>query len=86
MYRISFKPSFIRQYNKLEEDLKIEVLDKIELLKNKANHRKIKVHRLHGRLSGNWSFSINYKIRVVFEFISKEEIVVLAIGDHAVYQ
>ena len=86
MYRISFKSSFIRKFNKSEKDLEEEILDKIALLKNKTNHQKLKVHRLHGRLSGKWSFSVNYKIRIVFKFISKEEIVLLAIGDHAIYR
>lgn len=86
MYLISFKPSFIKQVKELDNELRQEVLEKIELLKNKTNHRVLKVHKLHGRLSGYFSFSINYRIRAVFQFESKNEIVLLDIGDHDIYK
>lgn len=86
MIEISFKPSFVRQVKLLEEDLFEEVIEKIEFFKYKKNHSSLKVHKLHGKLSGCWSFSVNYKIRVVFQYLSKTEIVLLAVGDHDVYK
>lgn len=85
MFEISFKPSFIRHFKQLEKDLREEVEEKIELLKNKENHKTLKVHKLHGNLSGAWSFSVNYKIRIVFEYEKGSEITLLAIGSHEVY-
>lgn len=86
MYKIFYKPSFIKQYDKLEEGLKEEVREKIELLRNKENHQKLKAHKLHGDLSGRWSFSVTYKIRIVFVFNKGKELDLLAIGDHDVYK
>ena len=83
--KVSFKPIFIRQYNKLHPAFQEEVLEKIELLKDKGNHKHLKVHNLHGRLAGRYSFSVNYKTRIVFAYLSKQEIALLAIGDHEVY-
>lgn len=85
MIQVSFKPSFIRQMNKLEKDLIDEVLYKIDILKNSNDYTTLKIHKLHGRMKDKWSFSVNYKIRIVFEYESKKEIVLLAIGDHDVY-
>ncbi|MDP2788428.1 MAG: type II toxin-antitoxin system mRNA interferase toxin, RelE/StbE family [bacterium] len=85
MIQISFKPSFVRGMNKLEKNLIDEVLYKIDILKNSPKNPELKIHKLHGRLKDCWSFSVNYKIRVVFEYESKNEIVLLAIGDHSVY-
>ena len=82
---IGYKATFIRQFNKLESALQEEILEKIELFKNAKNHKQLKVHKLRGPLSGRYSFSVNYKIRIVFSYISKKEVAVLAIGDHAVY-
>ena len=86
MYRVSFRSSFVRQYGNLEEALQEEILEKIELLKDKDNHKRLKVHKLHGYLSKYWSFSVNYKIRIVFYFESRTEIVLSLIGDHDIYK
>ena len=86
MIAISFKPSFIRSVNKLEKALCDEVIEKIELLKDVKNHKSLKVHKLHGRLSGCFSFSVNYKVRIVFQYESKNEVVLLDIDDHDIYK
>jgi mRNA-degrading endonuclease YafQ of YafQ-DinJ toxin-antitoxin module len=86
MLELNFKPSFVREFNLLETDLADEVVEKIELFKDRANHKALKVHKLHGRLSDYFSFSVNYKIRIVFQFISDKEAVLLAIGDHDIYR
>ena len=85
MIQVSFKPSFIKQMNKLEYDLVEETLYKIDILKNSNNLTSLKIHKLHGRMKDKWSFSVNYKIRIVFKYESKKEIVLLAIGDHDLY-
>lgn len=86
MIDISYTPSFIKQYNSLEKDLQDEVVDKIELFKKTKNHKQLKVHKLKGKLKGRYSFSVNYNIRIVFNYLSKKEVVFLAIGDHDVYK
>ncbi len=83
---ISYKVTFIRQYNKLEKDLQAEVLEKIELFKNKENHKSLQVHKLHGYLKHNYSFYVNYKFRIVFIWEGKDKIILLAIGDHDLYK
>lgn len=83
---ISYKPTFIRQYNKLNEDLQREVLEKIELFKNKENHILLKVHKLHGKFKENFSFSVNYKFRIVFIWEESGRAILVAIGDHDVYK
>lgn len=86
MFRISVTPNFQRQFSKQEVELKEEILEKLDLLKNKSNHQTLKVHKLKGRLSGRYSFSVNYRIRIIFNFLDKDEIVLLAVGDHDVYK
>ncbi len=86
MLHIYYKPQFIRQLKKLSSPAQDEVIEKIEILKNKKNHKVLKVHRLHGKLKGTLSFSVNYKDRVIFEYVSKNEITLLVIGDHDVYR
>ena len=82
--KIGYKATFIRQFNKLEVALQEEVLGKLGLLRDVKNHKQLKVQKLNGPLSGRYSFSVNYKTRIVFS-MRREEITLLAIGDHAVY-
>ena len=75
--QIFYKPSFIKEMHKLEKSLFDEVLYKIDVLKNSKDLSSLKIHKLHGQLKDKWSLSVNYKIRVVFEYQSKQKIVLL---------
>ena len=83
--KIVYIPVFMRQFAKLHPEFQKEVSEKIELLKDKDNHKRLKVHKLHGRLKNRYRFSVDYQTRIVFTYISKQEIALLAIGDHKVY-
>ena len=88
MIQVSFKPSFIKQMNGFEKELADEAVEKIELFKNPKNHQILKVHKLHGRLASCFSFSVDYRIRIVFQYTSrkKNEAVLLVIDDHDAYR
>jgi mRNA-degrading endonuclease YafQ of YafQ-DinJ toxin-antitoxin module len=84
--RVFYTPSFVRQFNTLEVPLQEEVIEKIDLFQDSKNHASLRVHKLHGRLKGRFSFSVNYKIRIVFMRLPKNDVALLAIGDHKVYE
>lgn len=86
MTEVHFKPTFIKQFKKLESALQEEAFEKIELFRDAKNHKQLKVHKLNGVLSGRYSFSVNYKTRIVFTYLSKIEAVLLSIGDYEVYK
>ena len=76
---------FQRLFRKLHPDLQEEVLEKVERLKDPANHQSLKVHKLHGRLKDRYGFSVNYKIRVIFSYPKKSEALLLHVGNNDVY-
>ena len=82
---INYKPSFIREFKKLSVEIQEEAFERISLFRDVGNHKKLKVHKLKGRLANFYSFSITYSHRIVFSYESKTEIVFVAIGDHGVY-
>lgn len=86
MIQLQYTPKFLRQMSKLEPDLQKEAFSKVELSKNKNNHRMLDVHKLKGKLLGSCAFSVNYKYRIVFDYLSQNEAVLLVIGDHDVYK
>lgn len=83
---IHFKPSFVREFKKLPAEIQEEAFERIGLFKVIENHKKLKVHKLKGRLSDFYSFSVTYSHRIVFSYESKTEVVFLAIGDHDIYK
>lgn len=85
MIAIEYAPAFLRQLNKLSAELQDDAQEKIALFKNRSNHRRLEVHKLKGELAGKWSFSVNYRDRIVFKWLSDNEVGLLAIGDHTIY-
>ena len=83
MIDIIYAPSFIRRYKKLNPHLKEEVKEKIELFRNTENHKTLKVHKLSGILENTFSFTVNYKVRIIFEYgKDNDEVNLLLVGDH----
>lgn len=63
-----------------------EITDKVTEFKNFGNHQKLKVHKLHGKMKDVYSFSVNYKYRILFKYSDKNTVVLLTLGDHQIYQ
>lgn len=82
---VSFTRAFFKRLNKYEKEFRESIFEKIEEFKNQKNHEHLKVHKLHGKFSKFYSFSVDYKTRIVFEYVSKTEVALLSIGDHDIY-
>jgi plasmid maintenance system killer protein len=83
---VSFTPQFRRQFKKLSRPLQEEALEKIEAFKRVERHAHLRVHALRGAMAGRFSFSVNYRYRIVFMWETRgKSAILLAIGDHAVY-
>ena len=86
MINIIYAPVFVKKFNKLDKNFQDEVIEKIDMFKNKDNHILLKVHKLHGVLKDKYSFSIDYNTRIIFEWNDKKEALFYSIGDHDVYK
>jgi plasmid maintenance system killer protein len=83
---VKYKPIFVRQFKRLEPLLQKETLEKIERFRDFQNHKALHGYKLKGQLAGFYSFSVNYKYRIVFLYESKEGVALFTIGDHDVYK
>jgi len=86
MIEIIYAPIFVRNFKKLNDNLKEEILEKIEMFKSISNHKLLKVHKLNGKHKDCYSFSINYTYRIIFQYQNKNQVALLAIGDHDIYK
>lgn len=85
---VCYSPTFVKMFKVLPDALQEEVVEKIKLFKNPIHHKSLKFHKLSGRLKDRYSFSVNYKTRIVFCYLATKPRLayLLAVGDHAVYE
>jgi addiction module RelE/StbE family toxin len=61
------------------------IQDTLILLSDDAFHPSLKTHKLKGALSGAWACSVEYDLRIIFEFVQhegEEAILLEAVGTH----
>lgn len=83
---VSLAPQFMRRFKKLDPQLKTEAREKISLFATDPQNPLLHAHALTGRLKGLYSFSVNYKTRVIYQPLNDTEVVLLAIGSHDIYK
>lgn len=89
MIEIEYAEYFLRKYHKIkkrDKALAIKIKEKIQLLRDQNNHKALEVHKLKQPYKDLYSFSVDYKIRIIFEYGKNKEIVILlTVGGHSDY-
>ena len=85
MLRIVYTPSFVRTFDDLPSALQEETREKIALFQENPRHPSLKAHKLKGKLRKYWSFSVNYKYRILYEYDAKSTVALLTVGSHDIY-
>lgn len=83
--KIIYSPKFAREYKKLPEKIKRLAERREIIFRENPSHANLETHKLRGRLKSFWSFSIDHKYRIIFEFGDKGIIYFHSVGDHSVY-
>lgn len=86
MLRIGYRPGFLRAFDKLPPSLQEEVEERIAFFEKNPRHPSLRVHKLKGRLRDRWSFSVNYQYRIIFIYENKNTALLLAVGNHSIYE
>lgn len=84
--RIYYSPKFEREYRKLPREIKLSAEKREGIFRKNPFDPKLDTHKLHGHLKDYWSFSVDGKYRIIFEFVEKDTIWLYSIGDHSIYQ
>lgn len=86
MIEVNYSKKFLKMFKVLDADLQDRTEEKIAQFKNIKKHKALEVHKLKGNLKGLYSFSIDRKHRILFEYMdSKNEVALLTIGGHDTY-
>mgnify|MGYP001611951755 CR=1 FL=1 len=86
MMQIIYSPKFLRQYRKLERDIRHHAEAKEHIFRGNPFDERLNTHKLHGRLSDLWAFSVTTKFRIAFEFGKNQSVTFHTIGDHDIYE
>lgn len=84
--KIVYTSIFFRKFNKLPKVLQDDVREKITLFAENPRNPSLRAHKLKGQLRGYFSFSVNYKYRIVYEYDDAHTVALLTVGDHSVYE
>lgn len=90
MITLNWSSSYKRAFNKItkkDPHLKDRILFAMNLLQQESFQPKLKTHKLKGILDGSWACSVDYDLRIVFDFIKNQvtgetEILLINIGTH----
>jgi mRNA-degrading endonuclease YafQ of YafQ-DinJ toxin-antitoxin module len=82
---IFYTSRFGREAKKIPRKLREAVEDRVALFKKDPFDPRLKTPKLTGNLKEFWSFSIDFRFRIIFEFVKADKILFHSIGDHAIY-
>lgn len=84
--KIHITSDFDKSFKNLPQYLQSLAIKKDKWFRSNAFDSRLKTHKLKGKLKGFWSYSINYQYRILFRFVSHNEVVYYDIGTHEIYK
>ncbi len=85
MTQVAFSSSFKRAFKKrieVRRDLEQKFWRRVEIFTANPHDPRLRTHKLSGELREQWSFTVEYDVRVVFSFLPKSRAVFEDIGSH----
>ncbi len=90
MRTLIWSNTFIRAFKKTirkKPNLRHDIENTLRLLVNDPFAVQLETHKLKGKLSGSWACSVEYDLRIIFDFIKNEkqqedDIFLIGIGTH----
>jgi len=85
MTQVFFSSTFKRAFKRRiagQKDLEEKFWRRVEILTADPFDPRLRTHKLSGRLSELWSFSLTYDLRVVFYFLPQNRAIFENIGTH----
>ncbi|OGF70175.1 hypothetical protein A3H65_02370 [Candidatus Giovannonibacteria bacterium RIFCSPLOWO2_02_FULL_45_14] len=83
--KIFYHPRFKESYRKLTPDIQKKAEGREKIFRQNPFDPRLDTHKLHGKLKKQWSFSIDKRNRILFEF-DESDVIFLDIGDHDLYR
>ncbi len=82
---IYYSSHFEKAFKALPLNVRKQAIEKEKIFQENCFDKRLKTHKLKGRLENYWSFSINYSYRILFEFSDENEVGFIDVGTHSIY-
>ena len=85
MIEVAFSSSFKKAFKKKikgDKEVKAMFWKEVEIFIKNPFDKRLKTHKLSGKLKDLWSFSIEYDLRVIFYFVGNDKVIFVDIGKH----
>ncbi len=79
MIKIQYERGFLKEFKKLPKNIQKKLINLEDTFKTNCFHSSLHIKKLQGELKHFYSFRITRGYRVIFEFISENEVAFLAI-------
>ena len=83
---IYYSSHFEKAFGALPSGVKKLAIEKEKIFREDCFDKRLKTHKLKGKLDGYWSFSINYSYRILFEFSGGDEVGFIDAGTRSIYK
>ncbi len=83
---IDYTPTFAKNYKKLPTVIKNKAEKRELIFRQDPFSSSLKTHKLTGKLSDYWSFSIDYHHRIVFRFTDPLQVLFVDVATHSIYR
>ncbi|HEY4514543.1 MAG TPA: type II toxin-antitoxin system mRNA interferase toxin, RelE/StbE family [Candidatus Paceibacterota bacterium] len=80
--KIEYSAKFLRKLKKLPFTLQQLAVEREIIFKSSIFDPRLETHKLHGKDRDHWAYSINYKYRIKFIFLSDGNVLYLDVGTH----
>ena len=80
-YKLIFGSRFLKSVERLDNHLKPKLKSSLDILSKNPFHPTLHTKSLSGKFSGYHSFRLGRDYRVIFKFLSSEEIFLIDLGD-----
>lgn len=86
MVNLVYTKQFKKKAKKYPKDKQEKIDKKLWIFFTDPYNPILKTHKLTGKLSGYWAFSIEYNLRIMFGFVDGKTVELLDIGTHSIYK
>jgi addiction module RelE/StbE family toxin len=82
---IFYSPHFLRSYKKFPKEVQMLAEAREHIFRDNWKSSLLETHKLKGTFSDFWSFSINHRFRIIFDF-DGDTVRFHDVGDHDIYR
>lgn len=84
--KVIYTSDFLKSIKKISPKTAALINKRERIFLSNCFDKRLKTHKLKGKLENYWSFSITYSQRILFRFIGKNKVLFLIYGVHRIYK